>query len=135
MTDFRDILYFHPEKKNKSSLQETYFFNQGVSFLSLKKKYSLHTNMTSFVFFFFFSLFFFFFLHFSNFKVRGCAILDCCPDEKITNSFLSAESMHTNTIYIRETKIRGDRTHPRSFTFSSLVFFWHNFAVKHLISV
>ena len=27
-----DILYFYPEKK-KSSLQETYFFNQGVSFL------------------------------------------------------------------------------------------------------
>ena len=39
MTDFRDILYFYPEKKNnKSSLQETYFFNQGVSFLSLKKQ-------------------------------------------------------------------------------------------------
>ena len=39
MTDFRDILYFYPEKKkkNKSSLQETYFFNQGVSFLSHKK--------------------------------------------------------------------------------------------------
>ena len=39
MTDFRDILYFYPDppKKNKSSLQETYFFNQGVSFLSLKK--------------------------------------------------------------------------------------------------
>ena len=53
MTDFRDILYFYPgKKKNKSSLQETYFFNQGVSFLSLKKKYSLHTKMTSFAFFF-----------------------------------------------------------------------------------
>ena len=55
MTDFRDILYFYPEKKrekNKSSLQETYFFNQGVSFLSLKKKYSLHTKMTSLGFFF-----------------------------------------------------------------------------------
>ena len=63
MTDFRDILYFYPEKKNKSSLQETYFFNQGVSFLSLKKKYSLYTNMMSFVFF---SLLFF---HISNFKV------------------------------------------------------------------
>ena len=53
MTDFRDILYFYPEKKkkphthkkNKSSLQETYFFNQGVSFLSLKKKYSLHMKI------------------------------------------------------------------------------------------
>ena len=31
---------------------------------------------------------------------------------KITNSFLSDESMHTNTIYIRKTKISGDRTHP-----------------------
>ena len=48
MTDFPDILYSYPEKKKekKSSLQETYFFNQGVSFLSLKKKYSLHTKMT-----------------------------------------------------------------------------------------
>ena len=55
MTDFRDILYFYPEKKKKkkSSLQETYFFNQGVLFLSLKKKYSLHTKMTSFAFFFY----------------------------------------------------------------------------------
>ena len=61
MTDFRDILYFYPEKK-------TYFFNQGVSFLSLKKKYSLHTKMTSFFFLFF--------------KVRDFAILDCCPDDK-----------------------------------------------------
>ena len=57
MTDFQDILYFYPEKK-KSSLQETYFFNQGVSFLSLKKKYSLHTKMTSFVFLVFFFFFF-----------------------------------------------------------------------------
>ena len=69
MTDFRDILYFYPEKKkkkkNKSSVQETYFFNQGVSFLSLQKKYSLHTKMTSFAF-----------LHISNFKVRDFAILD-----------------------------------------------------------
>ena len=65
MTDFRDILYFYPEKK---SVQETYFFNQGVSFLSLKKKYSLHTKMTSLVFFFF--------LHISNFKVQDFAILD-----------------------------------------------------------
>ena len=81
MTDFRDILYFYPKKKeNKSSLQETYFFNQGVSFLSLKKKYSLHTKMTSFGFFFFFSLFFFYI--FSNFKVRDVVILDCCPDDK-----------------------------------------------------
>ena len=54
LSDFRDILYFYPGKKKKSSLQETYFFNQGVSFLSLKKKYSLHTKMTSLVFFFFF---------------------------------------------------------------------------------
>ena len=79
MTDFQDILYFYPEKKKKkykSSLQETYFFNQGVSFLSSKKKYSLHTKMTSFGFF---SLFF---LHISNFKVRDFAILDCCPDDK-----------------------------------------------------
>ena len=53
MTDFRDILYFYPEKKKKSSVQETYFFNQGVSFLSLKKKYSLHTKMTSFALFFY----------------------------------------------------------------------------------
>ena len=51
MTDFRDILYFYPEKKKKNSVQETYFLNQGVSFLSLKKKYSLHTKMTSFAFF------------------------------------------------------------------------------------
>ena len=78
MTDFRDILYFYPEKKKKNSLQETYFFSQGVSFLSLKKKYSLHTKMRSFVFFFFFL----FFLHISNFKVRDFAILDCCPDDK-----------------------------------------------------
>ena len=28
----------------------------------------------------------------------------------------------------------GDRTHLRPFTFSSLVFFWHNFVVKHAIS-
>ena len=42
MTDFRDILYFYPEKKkNKSSVQETYFLNRGVSFLSLKKKYNI----------------------------------------------------------------------------------------------
>ena len=56
MTDFQDILYFYPEKKkkNKSSLQETYFFNQRVSFLSLKRKHSLHTKMTSFVCFLFF---------------------------------------------------------------------------------
>ena len=56
MTDFRDILYFYPEKKkkkNESSLQKTYFFNQGVSLLSLKKKYSLQKKMTSFAFFFF----------------------------------------------------------------------------------
>ena len=76
MTDFRDILHFYPEKK-KSSLQETYFFNQGVSFLSLKKKYSLHTKMTSCFFFLWF-----FFLHISNFMVRDFAILDCCPDDK-----------------------------------------------------
>ena len=78
MTDFRDILYFYPEKKKKktkSNLQETYLFNQGVLFLSLKKKYSLHTKMTSFAFFFFF-------LHISDFKVRDFAILDCCPDDK-----------------------------------------------------
>ena len=82
MTDFRDILYFYPEKKKKkSSLQETFAL------------------MT-----------------------------------KITNSFLSAKSMHANTISIRKTKISGDRTHPRSFTFFSLVFFWHNFAVKHAFS-
>ena len=62
----------------KSSLQETYFFNQGVSFLSLKKKYSLHTKMTSFAFFF---------LHISNFKVRDFAILDCCPDDKNHKQF------------------------------------------------
>ena len=75
MTDFQDILYFYPEKKKKkSSLQETYFCNQGVLFLSFKKKYSLHTKMTSFVFFFF--------LHISNFKVQDFAILDCCPDDK-----------------------------------------------------
>ena len=71
MTDFRDILYFYP-------LQEQFarnlLFNQEVSFLSLKKKYSLHTKMTSFVFLFF--------LHISNFKVRDFAILDCCPDDK-----------------------------------------------------
>ena len=127
MTDFRDILYFYLEKK--SSLPETYFFNQGVSFLSLKKKYSLHTKMTSFVCF----LSLFFFLHISNFMVGDFAILDCCPDDK-NHSFLSSESMHTNTIYIRKTKISGDRTHLRSFTFSSLVLFWHNFAVKHAIS-
>ena len=84
--------------------------------------------MTSFVFFLSF------FLHISNFKVRDFAILDCCPDDKNQNSFLSAESMHTNTIYIRKTKISGYRTHPRSFTFSSLVFFWHSFAVKRAIS-
>ena len=71
MTDFRDILYFYPENENKSSLQETYFFNQGVSFLSLMKKYSLPC---------FFSLVFF--LHISNFTVRDFAILDCCPDDK-----------------------------------------------------
>ena len=29
---------------------------------------------------------------------------------KITNNFLSAESLHTNTIYIRKTRINGDRT-------------------------
>ena len=57
-------------------MQETYFFNQGVSFLSLKKKHSLHTKMTSFVFFLSF------FLHISNFKVWDFAILDCCPDDK-----------------------------------------------------
>ena len=76
MTDFRNILYFYPEKKkkkNKSSLQETYFFNQGVSFLSLKKKYSLHTKMTSFLCFI---SGFFFFLHISNFKVHYFAILN-----------------------------------------------------------
>ena len=127
MTDFQDILYFYPEKK-KSSLQETYFFNQGVSFLSLKKKYSLHTKMTSFVF----SLFFFFYmlvtLRFEILRFWTVALMT-----KITNSFLSAKSMHTNTIYIRKTKISGDRTHPQSFTFSTLVFFWHNFAVKHAI--
>ena len=83
MTDFGDIFYFYPEKTktthtHKSSLQETYFLNQGVSLLSLKKKYSLHTKMTSVVFFFF-SLFF---LHISNFEVRDFAILDCCPDDK-----------------------------------------------------
>ena len=61
--------------------------------------------MTSFVFFGFFSLFFF-----------------------------TAESLHANTIYVRKTKISGDKTHLRPFTFSSLVFFWHNFAVKHAIS-
>ena len=71
MTDFRNILYFYPEKK-KSNLQETYFFNQdyqGVSFLSLKKKDSLLTKMTSFVCFLFF-------LHVSKFKVPDFAILD-----------------------------------------------------------
>ena len=51
MTDFRNVLYFYTgkKKKNKGSLQETYFFNKGVSFVSLKKTYSLHTKMTSFV--------------------------------------------------------------------------------------
>ena len=71
MTDFRDILYFYPEQNTKSSLQETYFFDQGVSFLSCKKKYSLHTKMTSFFFFFlslsFYFLFFFFFFFFPLF--------------------------------------------------------------------
>ena len=51
MTNFRDIFYFYP-------LQEQFarnlLFNQGVSFLSLKKKYSLHTKMTSFILFVFF---------------------------------------------------------------------------------
>ena len=72
MTDLRHILYFYPEKKkkNKSILQETYFFNQGVSFLSLKKKYSLHTKMTIFV------CFLSFFLHISNSKARYFAILN-----------------------------------------------------------
>ena len=74
MTDFQDILYFYLErKKKKSSLQETYFFNQGVSFLSLKKKYSLHTKMLSFVFFL--SLFFYILV------TLRFEILDCCPDE------------------------------------------------------
>ena len=45
MTDFRDKLYFYPEKK------KTYFFNQGVSFLSRRKIYSLHTKMMSFGYF------------------------------------------------------------------------------------
>ena len=58
MTDFQDILHLYPEKITKSSLQVTYFFNQGVSFLSLKKKYSLHTKMTYFVCFLFFFFFF-----------------------------------------------------------------------------
>ena len=64
-------------------------------------------KMTSFVCFL--SVFFFFI---TNFKVQDFAILGCCPDDKNHNFFLSAESMHTNTIYIRETKIDGDRTHP-----------------------
>ena len=127
MTDFRDILYFI---LYMSSLQETYFFNQGVSFLSLKKKYSLHTKMMSFVFFFF--LFYFYMLVTLRFEILRFQTVALMI--KITNSFLSAESLHTNTIYICKTKISGDRTHLRPFTFSSLVFFWHNFAVKHAIS-
>ena len=127
MTDFRDIAYFI-FILYKSSLQETYFFNQGVSFLSLKKKYSLHTKMTSF----FFSLFFFYILVTLRFEILRFYTVALMT--KITNSYLSAESLHTNTIYIRKTKIGGDRTHLRPFTFSSLVFFWHSFAVKHAIS-
>ena len=44
MTDFRDILYFYPEK----AVCKTYFFNQGVSFLSA------HESDVFRVFFFFF---------------------------------------------------------------------------------
>ena len=58
MTDFRDILYFYPLQEQ---FEETYFFNQGVSFLSLKQKYSLHT--------FFFSLFFFYILVTLRFEI------------------------------------------------------------------
>ena len=62
MTDFRDILYFYPEKV----VCKTYFFNQGVSFLSAHKNDAFRG----------------FFAHTNNFKVRDFAILDCFPDDK-----------------------------------------------------
>ena len=80
---FLRFIFILKKKKNESSLQETYFFNQGVLFLSLEKKYCLHTKMTSFVCFLSLS----FFLHISNFKVRDFAILDCCPDDKNHKQF------------------------------------------------
>ena len=59
MTDFRDILYFYPEKK-KEQFARNLLFNQGVSFLSA------HEND---IFRFFFSLFFFYILVTVKFEI------------------------------------------------------------------
>ena len=69
MTDFRDILYFYPEKKKQFAK---------LTFLIKEFRFCLHMKMMSFGVFFLF----FFFLHIGNFKVRDFAILDYCPDDK-----------------------------------------------------
>ena len=74
--------------------------------------------MTCFGFFLVFFLFFFNILVTLRFKILRLKTVALMT--KFTNSFLSAESMHTNTIYIRKSKISGDRMHPRLFTLSSL---------------